>query len=84
MVINMNDRIKVRLNDRGRDIWYHQYDEIAKEYPKCGIRPSYPKTDENGYTDMQLWVFMELYGPYTHMCMDSYLDSLNIVVVEDV
>ena len=60
--INLNDTVKVKLTGMGKDIFFHQYDEINKSYGREVIKPSYPKVDENGYTSFQLWNLMEVYG----------------------
>ena len=51
---NMNYHVKVKLTDRGKDIYYHQYDELITKYPDLKIEPEYPKVDENGLTEFQL------------------------------
>jgi hypothetical protein len=66
---NINDKVKVKLTDYGRDIYYHQYDWIngINIFSKTVIKPSYPKIDADGYTTFQLWHLMELYGQYLEM-----------------
>lgn len=65
---NLNDYVKFKLTDHGKDIFYHQFDklneEILKERGTLFIEPRFPEEDENGYTKMQLWQFMRLYGPH--------------------
>jgi hypothetical protein len=82
MIINLNDHIKVKLNDKGKDIYYHQYDELLRTFPRCGIKPEMPKVDENGYTIFQIWHFMELYGEYMGMSKPSVLKTLNVIYEE--
>ena len=60
--INLNERIKVRLTDLGEDIYYHQFDDLNERLGRCVCKPEYPKTDDDGYTEFQLWAFIELYG----------------------
>ena len=63
MKFNVNDYVKVKLNDRGLEILKKQYDDLAAEFPslkKEEFQP--PKTDENGYCKFQLWVLMETFG----------------------
>ena len=45
---NINNIIKVKLTDCGRDIYYHQHDELNKYYGKEVIKPRYPDVDEDG------------------------------------
>ena len=82
--INLNDRIKVKLTPLGAEIYYHQYDDIHKDYPKMKkhLQSSLPKVDENGYTEFQLWHFMELYGEHIGMCKPNVINPLDIVVSE--
>lgn len=61
---NINETVKVKLTDHGRDIYYHQYDALNSKCKRIINAPKFPKTDENGYTSFQLWNLMELYGPY--------------------
>lgn len=65
--ININDHVKVKLTDFGKDIYFHQYDDLNEKQGKTIIEPHYPKVDEDGYTDFQLWSLMELYGEHIHM-----------------
>lgn len=81
MKINLNDTIKVKLTDYGRDIYYHQYDcldGIVANNPR-----KYPEVDENGYTRMQLWCFMELYGHYISMTQPKVIDPIEIIIEEE-
>ena len=82
--INLNDRIKVKLTPLGAEIYYHQYDDIYKDYPKMKkhLQSSLPKVDENGYTEFQLWHFVELYGEHIGMCKKNVISPLDIIIVE--
>ena len=59
--INLNEPIKVKLTDWGKEIYYHQYDRTNRIAGREICKPEFPKEDENGYTEFQLWCFMELY-----------------------
>ncbi len=70
VTIDVNDYVKVKLNQMGKDIYFHRHDDIRKEYvekngyyPVC-FQSDYPKTDENGYSSFPLWEFMKIYGDY--------------------
>lgn len=80
--LNTNVIIKVRLNDFGKDIYYHQYDDLLREYPGIGIEPSFPKVDEDGFTSFQLRQFMELYGEYFVMGRKLPIEDNNIYLDE--
>ncbi len=80
--INLNEVVKFKLTDHGKEIFFHQYDEINKfiiEHGGKPIEPEMPKVDEDGYTRMQLWHFMELYGPFTHMAAQNCICPLEII-----
>ena len=77
VIINLNENIKAKLNDRGKDIYYHQYDLILPFCPH--IKPSYPKVDKDGYTEFQIWHFMELYGEHIGMGRNPVLESMNVI-----
>ena len=79
MRINLNESIKVRLTNYGKDIYYHQFDEFNKRMGKEVCKPSFPKVDEDGYTKFQLWSFIELYGNYIGMCKKNVIQPLEIV-----
>ena len=38
-----------------------------------------PKEDENGYTEFQLWCFVELYGEHMGMTLPNVIEPLEIV-----
>lgn len=65
--INLNETVKFKLTDYGKDIYYHQFDDLNKRIIQNGgkpIEPHFPKEDEDGYSEMNLWELMNLYGNY--------------------
>lgn len=77
--INLNETVKVKLTDLGRDIFYHRYDEINKAYGREICKPSYPKEDENGYSEFHLWEFIQLYGTHIGMAKPNVINPLEII-----
>ena len=77
--INLNDFVKFKLTDKGKDIYYHQYDEINAIWGRQIAKPHYPKTDANGYTEMQLWDFMRLYGEHMDIGMENVIEPLDLI-----
>ena len=77
--INLNETIKVKLTQFGKDIYTHQYDEIAKKYPLLKISRPEIRIDENGYTEFTLWQFMNLYGPYMEIGEPEVIRPLEII-----
>ena len=82
MRLNLNDNIKVKLTELGKDIYYHQYDRTNAFLGRELCKPSYPKVDEDGYTTFQLWCFMELYGVHMGMTLPNVIEPLDIVFDE--
>ena len=77
--INLNEPIKVKLTDWGKEIYYHQYDRANQIAGREICKPKFPKEDENGYTEFQLWCFMELYGEHMGMTLPNVIEPLEIV-----
>jgi len=77
--INLNEPIKVKLTDWGKEIYYHQYDWTNRIVGREICKPKFPKEDENGYTEFQLWCFIELYGEHMGMIKPNVIDPLEIV-----
>lgn len=77
--INLNEPIKVKLTDWGKEIYYHQYDRTNQIAGREICKPRFPKEDENGYTEFQLWHFMELYGKHMGMTLPNIIEPLEIV-----
>ena len=77
--INLNEPIRVKLTDWGKEIYYHQYDSTNQIYGREICKPSLPKEDENGYTEFQLWCFMELYGTHIGMTLPNVIEPIEIV-----
>lgn len=77
--INLNEPIKIKLTDWGKEIYYHQYDKVNQIAGREICKPKFPKEDENGYTEFQLWCFIELYGEYMGMTLPNVMEPLEIV-----
>ena len=77
--INLNEPIKVKLTDWGKEIYYHQYDRTNQIAGREICKPRFPREDENGYTEFQLWCFIELYGMHMGMALPNVIEPLEIV-----
>ena len=77
--INLNEPIKAKLTDWGKEVYYHQYDRTNQIAGREICKPKFPKEDENGYTEFQLWCFIELYGMYMGMTLPNVIEPLEIV-----
>ena len=84
--LNLNSIIKVKLTDRGKDIYYHQFDDVNKECIARGIRPREPRmpdVDSEGYTEFQLWHFMNMFGEYMVLGLPEVIKPLNIYIQDE-
>ena len=77
--INLNEIIKVKLTPYGAEIYYKQFDELNKKRGREICKPHMPRIDKDGYTEFQLWHFMELYGEHIGMCKPNVIEPLDIV-----
>ena len=77
--LNLNEVIKVRLTDLGRDIFYHQYYRINQRFGKIICNDVLPEEDEAGYVEFQLWQFMRIYGEYLEMAKPNVIDPIEII-----
>lgn len=77
--INLNEIVKVKLTPLGAEIYYKQFDELNKECGREICKPQMPQIDKDGYTEFQLWNFIELYGEHIGMCKPNVIEPLDIV-----
>ena len=84
--INLNAEIKVKLTEKGVDIFYHQYDELNKWSKENGyklIEPRMPEIDKKGYTEMLLWKFMHIYGEHLYNGAQPVISPVNIYLKDE-
>lgn len=84
--LNLNSTIGFRLNDRGKDIYYHKYDDLNKYIMSQGGEPlerRYPDVDENGISWFQLWQFMDIFGNHTGLGKPEFWKELSIYIKEE-
>ena len=84
--LNLNCIIKVKLTDYGKDIFYHQYDELNKWVMARGgdpIKPRFPDVDSDGYSQFQLWYFMHVYRECMRLAAPEVIQPLNIYINDD-
>ena len=77
--INLNEMVKVKLTPLGAEIYYKQFDELNKQCGREICKPQMPQIDKDGYTEFQLWNFIELYGEHIGMCKPNVIEPLDIV-----
>ena len=84
--LNLNCIIKVKLTDYGKDIFYHQYDELnkyIKQNSGSPIKPRFPDVDSDGYSKFQLWDFMHVYGKCMMLTAPNVIEPLDIYIEDD-
>ena len=82
LFMNLNENIKVKINDEGYQYMADKHNEIMKEWThlKSHSAEHYKmKADKDGYTKMQFWNFIEEFGPITHIGFQLYYDP-NILI----
>ena len=81
MKFNLNEKIKVRLTSSGikilRESHAQIYTVLGSEVPKF----TEPSVDKNGYTEFQLWDFMNIFGE--HMNMHTTLPIETNIIIEE-
>ena len=80
-VLNLNDIIKVKFTEYAKDIYYHKYDDLINR--GAPIIRDYPKVDINGYTDIQLWEFMRIFGPHIKFGMTDQIIEDNTIYIKE-
>lgn len=77
--INLNDFIKVKLTETGKEIFNHRFDELNEKLKKEAYKNIPLEEDENGYTEFQLWDFMQIYGSYMYFAGPTVIDPFEII-----
>lgn len=80
--LNLNDIIKVKLTDAGKDIFYHRWDEFNARCGQEVCKPGYPTVDEDGFVRIQLWYFMAIYGRHMSLTAPTFIEHNNIYICE--
>ena len=72
--INVNDYVRVRLNDLGRK---HHREDFLRWTAQLPKKPEYraPQEDADGWSKWQLWSLMELFGPIISLGAQMPFDS---------
>ena len=70
MLFNVNETVRVKLTDHGREIHYRQWQAITPTLP---YRP--PVEDEDGWCKWQLWDLMSQFGAHVGLGMRMPFDA---------
>ena len=81
--LNLNENIKVKINDRGYDYLAKRYSEIMGSciYPGSHSKYYKDRADAEGYTKMQIHEFMSSFGEVTHIGFITYFDPTILIEV---
>ncbi len=79
--LSLNTIVKVKLTEKGVDIYFHQYDDLIDK--GIELARMYPDIDEDGYTSFRLWSFMNLYGPYIDTDLPTVIDDICLYIPND-
>ena len=73
ITINLNEIVKVKLTDYGKEIFYKHYEGSIG--PRAILN-----LDQDGYSEFQLWQLMNIFGAYMNLGNREVLDPLEIIV----
>ena len=76
---NVNNYVKVKLNDVGLTELERQHNELKEIVPTLGEFKN-PKVDEDGYSEFQIHCFMNLFGHIMIMGMACPFEAGNIII----
>lgn len=79
---NLNDEVKVKLTDKGREIHRKQFDDLVEGLAPCHGMVYRPKEeDSEGWSTWQLWNLMHLYGEHCYNGCDIPFET-TIKIIE--
>lgn len=74
IAFNINNKVQVRLNDRGRKIQAEYYAPWSDG----------PKPDSDGWTEYQMWVLMHVFGQHCFMGPEPPFETNIRIMVADI
>lgn len=77
MEININDSVKVKLNETGMYILRENHLKLKESFPNLGEFND--ARDEDGYMKFQLWDLMQTFGPHIDLCHAPPFDTTIIL-----
>ena len=72
IVVNLNDFVRFKLTDYGKRVYKDWFIDLH-------IEPLKLNTDKHGYAEMQLWQFIEIFGPHIHIWEKNVIEPLELV-----
>ena len=79
MQFNINNYVRVRLTDHGREIHQRNHFSLLGAMPS-DVRAEFPyvspKEDQDGWSEWQLWHLMREFGPWIRMTGEPPFSTL--------
>lgn len=79
--LNLNDIIRVKFTDYGKDIYYHRHDDLIDR--GVHLKRNYPTIDDDGYSAMQLHHFMNVFGPHLKIGIGNLIIKDNDIYISN-
>ncbi len=83
MKLNINDSVKVKLNDHGREILKQQHELLFKDIPRYRVFVP-PREDEQGWSTWQMWDLMQSFGPHIRLGAEVPFETEIELVIEEI
>lgn len=84
MPFNINETVKIRLTDYGRQLHRADWEEWNKQLPKAFHEYHPPKEDKNGWSQWQMWDLMKQFGNHCGLgCRPPFETTILIPVKSD-
>ena len=80
---NLNYHIKVKLTEKGREIYTRYLNDLEEEYEIDSKDLPKIEVDENGYTEFQMWEFMRLFGKHFSMIGENPCETNIMIEVKE-
>jgi hypothetical protein len=64
MKFNINNNVRVKLTDAGKEILRRQFDEMNKTFPKAFGEFKLPEEDQEGWSEWEMSTLMQYLGKH--------------------
>lgn len=75
--VNINDAVRVKLTEFGVEILRKRHEQLNEVLLRHGakIEPFVLRLDDKGYYNTQLWMLMNIFGPYSNIGFPIIFDN---------
>lgn len=86
VVVNLNEHVLVKLDDSGYKMWHeywHRNDAyFGKDlFPHITVEQLKTRADKDGYSEFQLWDFMQVFGGENIDIGQKSPYDLNVIII---